>query len=248
MSNVLQEPIPCATPSARVSHTCAASALYRVSKRLLDIVLALMALTLTSPVILFGMLAVKLSSRGPFFYRAKRAGLHGEPFFMFKLRTMRVGSDSADRKVTADEDDRVTTLGRWLRKFKIDELPQFWNVLCGDMAVVGPRPEDWDLVQQHYTDEQRHALDVRPGIASPVDVIWYPDMTYHDPAPVGVQIQEHYLRRHLPVQVAEAIRYVEQQSMLLDLQVMLRLLFCVLVRSWLPQVRRPLPVRPVEEN
>ena len=166
---------------------------------------------------------------------------------MFKLRTMCVGTDSADRKVTAEVDDRVTPVGRWLRKFKLDELPQLWNVLRGDMAIVGPRPEDWDLVHQHYTVEQRRALDVRPGIASPVDVKWYPDMTYHDPAPAGVPIQEHYLQRHLPVQVAEAIRYVERQSLLLDFQVMVQLVFCVVVRSWLPSARRPLPASAVEQ-
>jgi lipopolysaccharide/colanic/teichoic acid biosynthesis glycosyltransferase len=218
----------------------AGSAAYRCSKRMLDIVIALTALALTSPLLLLGMLAVKLSSRGPIFYRAKRAGLHGMPFTMFKLRTMRVNTDSADRKVTDDNDDRVTPVGRWLRKGKLDELPQLWNVLRGDMAIVGPRPEDGDLVQQHYSVEQFRALEVRPGIASPVDVEWYPDLTYHDPAPAGVPTQEHYLRRHLPVQVAEAIRYVERQSLWLDVQVIVRLVFCVVVRSWLPPAKRPL--------
>ena len=215
--------------------------LYHAVKRLLDVVLATNALVVTGPLILLGVLAVKLTSRGPAFYRAKRAGRSGKPFIMFKLRTMRSGTDSADRKVTADQDDRVTLVGRWLRKCKIDELPQFWNVLLGDMAIVGPRPEDWDIVEQHYTAEQRRSLEVRPGIASTMEVDWYPDLTYHDPAPPGVAIQEHYLNRHLPVQVAEAIRYVERQSLLLDFQVIVRLIFCVLVRSWLPAAKRPLP-------
>jgi lipopolysaccharide/colanic/teichoic acid biosynthesis glycosyltransferase len=210
-------------------------------KRCLDVVIASTALVLAGPLILIGAFLVKLTSRGPAFYRAKRAGLGGEPFAMFKLRTMRIGTDSADRKVTADGDDRITSVGRWLRKFKIDELPQFWNVLRGDMAIVGPRPEDWDIVEQHYTAEQRRALEVRPGIASPVDVQWYPDLTYHDPAPDGVPMQEHYLSRHLPVQVAGAIRYVDRQSLLVDFEVILRLVFCVLVRSWLPAPRHPLP-------
>jgi lipopolysaccharide/colanic/teichoic acid biosynthesis glycosyltransferase len=160
---------------------------------------------------------------------------------MFKLRTMRVGTDSPDRKITADRDERVTAVGRWLRKCKIDELPQLWNVLCGDMSIVGPRPEDWDIVEAYYSAEQRRALNVRPGIASPVDVRWYPDLTWHDPPPPGVSMQEHYLTRHLPVQVAEAVRYVERQSLLLDFQVIARLIFCVLVRSWLPPARQPLP-------
>ncbi len=213
-------------------------------KRGADVALALGALVLTGPVILLGALGVKLTSRGPAFYRARRAGLGGRPFTMFKLRTMRVGEDAPDRKITADRDDRVTGIGRWLRRFKIDELPQFWNVLRGDMAIVGPRPEDWDIVQQHYTAADRRALEVRPGIASPVDVQWYPDLTHHDPAPPEVPAQDHYLRRHLPVQVAEAIRYADRQTLWLDLRVMARLVFCVLVHSWLPPARRPLP--PIE--
>jgi lipopolysaccharide/colanic/teichoic acid biosynthesis glycosyltransferase len=232
MSEVLQALTP---------KTANAGILYHAVKRSLDCVLAACALVVSGPAILLGVLAVKLTSAGPAFYRAKRAGLHGEPFFMFKLRTMRLGTDSADRKVTADHDERVTFVGRWLRKFKIDELPQFWNVLKGDMAIVGPRPEDWDIVEQHYTTGQRRSLDVRPGIASTMEVDWFPDLTYHDPAPPGVSIQEHYLQRHLPVQAAEGIRYVERQSLLLDLQVIVRLIFCVLVRSWLPPAKRPLP-------
>jgi lipopolysaccharide/colanic/teichoic acid biosynthesis glycosyltransferase len=214
--------------------------LFRAVKRGLDVAVAGVALLLTGPLILLGALAVKLTSAGPVFYRARRAGRGGRPFAMLKLRTMRVGSDTPDRKITADADDRVTPVGRVLRRFKVDELPQLWNVLRGDMAVVGPRPEDWDIVQQHYTAEQRRTLEVRPGIASPADVRWYPDLTYHDPPPPGVAIQEHYLRRHLPAQVGEALRYVERQGLLVDAEVVLRLVFCVLVRSWLPPPRQPL--------
>jgi lipopolysaccharide/colanic/teichoic acid biosynthesis glycosyltransferase len=210
-------------------------------KRFLDVVVAGCALLVTGPLILLGAVAVKLGSSGPAFYLARRAGLRGQPFFMFKLRTMRLAEDHPDRKITAHDDDRVTGVGRVLRKFKIDEFPQFWNVLRGEMSVVGPRPEDWDIVQQHYTVAQRRALDARPGIASPVDVDWYPDLTYHDPTPPGVSTQEYYLRRHLPVQVDEAIRYVERQSLRLDIEVIVRLVFCVLVRSWLPPPRKPLP-------
>jgi lipopolysaccharide/colanic/teichoic acid biosynthesis glycosyltransferase len=215
----------------------------RASKRTLDMVIASFALVITGPLIVLAALLVKLTSPGPAFYRAKRAGLAGQPFDMFKLRTMYLGSASPDRKITADEDERVTPLGWWLRKFKIDELPQLWNVLRSEMAIVGPRPEDWDIVEQYYTAEQLRALDVRPGIASPVDVTWYPDLTYHDPAPSGVSIQEHYLRRHLPAQVAEAIRYVERQSLWLDGAVILQMIFCVLVRSWLLPAPRPLNSR-----
>jgi lipopolysaccharide/colanic/teichoic acid biosynthesis glycosyltransferase len=202
-------------------------------KRLFDIVFAIFALLVTSPLILAGALAVKLTSPGPLFYRARRAGLGGRSFDMLKLRTMCVGTDTPDRKITAEQDDRITPAGRLLRKFEIDELPQFWNVLLGDMSVVGPRPEDWDIVQQHYTPQQWRTLDVRPGIVSPVDVRWYPDITYHDPPPADVILQDWYLNRHMPIMLAESLRYVERQSLLLDIQVIIQTAFCILVRSWL---------------
>jgi lipopolysaccharide/colanic/teichoic acid biosynthesis glycosyltransferase len=224
-----------------------AKPVYRFCKRLLDIVLSIVALVVAGPIILLGALAVKLTSPGPAFYRARRAGLGGRPFFMYKLRSMRIGADTADRKITDENDDRTTTVGRILRKCKIDELPQFWNVLRGDMSIVGPRPEDLDIVAHHYTPTMRRALDVRPGIASPVDVNWYPDLTYHDPPPPGVATQEHYLHRHLPVQLAEAIRYVERQSLLVDAMVIGQLIYCISVRSWLPPPRRALPPTEVQE-
>jgi lipopolysaccharide/colanic/teichoic acid biosynthesis glycosyltransferase len=190
-----------------------------ISKRFFDVVVAASALLVTWPLIALGALATKLTSPGPAFYRSRRAGWHGRPFDMLKLRTMRDRADTPDRKITAGKDDRITPLGGLLRKFKVDELPQFWNVLHGEMSIVGPRPEDWDIVQRHYTPAQARILDVRPGIASPVDVHWYPDLTYHDPPPDGVSIQDWYLSRHMPIQVAEGLRYVENQSFLLDLQV-----------------------------
>jgi lipopolysaccharide/colanic/teichoic acid biosynthesis glycosyltransferase len=229
------------SPAAQAGPVRRPVLLFRAVKRAVAVAVAGCALVLTGPLILLGALAVKLTSPGPAFYRARRAGRGGRPFAMFKLRTMRVGSDTPDRKITAAEDDRVTPVGRVLRRFKIDELPQLWNVLRGDMAVVGPRPEDWDIVQRHYTAEQRRTLEVRPGIASPADVRWYPDLTYHDPAPPGVSAQVHYLRRHLPAQVAEALRYVERPGLLADAHVVLQLVFCVLVRSWLPPPKQPLP-------
>jgi lipopolysaccharide/colanic/teichoic acid biosynthesis glycosyltransferase len=160
------------------------------TKRFFDVLVALCALLVTWPLILIGALLVKATSPGPALYRAKRAGLAGKPFEMLKLRTMRVGLDGADHRVTEPRDARITGIGKLLRKTKVDELPQLWNVLKGEMSIVGPRPEDWEIVQRHFTSEQRRVLRVRPGIASPVDVSWYPDMTYYDPPPPGAPIQE----------------------------------------------------------
>jgi len=209
-------------------------------KRLFDILVAAFALAVTWPLILFGALAVQATSPGPAFYRAKRAGLRGQPFYMLKLRTMRLAADTPDRKITAPSDDRITPVGKWLRRSKIDELPQFWNVLRGDMSIVGPRPEDWDIVQQYYAPEHRRIFDVRPGITSPDNVRWYPDLTYHDPPPADVSMQEWYLKRHLPIQISGALYYADQQSLWLDLKVLVQTAFCVLVYSWLPPPKLPL--------
>ena len=209
-------------------------------KRLFDIVFSFFVLLAVWPLILIGALIIKLTSPGTAFHRAKRAGLGGKPFHMLKLRTMLVGMASPHRRITAAEDDRITPVGRLLRRTKIDELPQFWNVLRGEMSIVGPRPEDWDIVQQYYTPEQRRTLEVRPGIVSTVEVRWYPDLTYHDPPPSDVPIQEYYLRRHMPAQLSEAIRYVEERSFLLDVRVILQTIFSVVVHPWLPPKKRPL--------
>jgi|SRR5688572_1706698 len=217
------------------------SGLFYVTKRVFDIVVSASILFFICPLILLSGLAVKLTSPGPIFYRAKRAGLGGKSFEMLKLRTMVVGRDAVDRRVTEAQDDRITPVGKWLRKLKLDELPQFWNVLVGDMSIVGPRPEDWDIVQRYYTPEQWETLKVRPGIASLAEVRWYPDLTYHDPPPPGVPIQEWYIQRHMPAQLAESLRYVEQQSLGLDLKIILQTAFCILVYSWLPPEKQPLP-------
>ncbi|HZM00229.1 MAG TPA: sugar transferase [Planctomycetota bacterium] len=212
-------------------------------KRAFDIVFAALALVATLPLLCVAALAIKLTSPGPLLYRARRAGLGGRPFDVLKLRTMHAGSDASAQFVTGADDARVTPVGRILRRFKLDELPQFWNVLVGEMSVVGPRPETWDFVQQHYTERWRRTLSVRPGIASSADVRWYPDLTYHDPPPAGVPVQEHYLRYHLPAQLEESLRYIERRSFAYDLQLLAQTAWCVLVRSWLPPERDP-PERP----
>lgn len=214
--------------------------IYDTTKRINDIVLSIIILVIIFPIILLAALAVKFTSPGPVFYRAKRAGVSCKPFYMFKLRTMYINTDTSDRKITSENDDRITPVGKLLRKLKIDELPQFWNVLLGDMSIVGPRPEDWEIIEKYYTIEKWPLSTIRPGIACPVDVRWYPDLTYHDPPPPGVSSQTWYLKRHLPAQVAEAQKYVENRNIFIDFRVILQTIFCVLVYSWLPPKRKPL--------
>jgi lipopolysaccharide/colanic/teichoic acid biosynthesis glycosyltransferase len=139
--------------------------------RLIDVAASLIGLLLGAPLILIAALGIKASSAGPVFYRARRAGCGGVPFEMLKLRTMR-SENVGGALVTAPGDSRVFPFGGLLRKTKLDEVPQLWNVLRGDMAVVGPRPEDPGIVAEFYGPEEMETLKVRPGLTSP-GTLWY---------------------------------------------------------------------------
>ncbi len=135
-----------------------------VLRRMMDIFGAVFGIWLTGPLMAAAALWVKLDSPGPIFYRQERIGLHGRPFKIFKFRTMVINADKIGTLITVGgRDPRITNSGFWLRKFKIDELPQFINVLFGEMSFVGPRPEVKKYVDL-YTPGQRKILEVRPGV------------------------------------------------------------------------------------
>ena len=132
--------------------------------RIFDILAAGVLLVLGSPVLLGAVIAIRLESRGPAFYRQRRVGRHGEPFELWKLRTMVPGAEAMGAGIYVLEGDpRITRLGALLRRFSVDELPNLFNVLKGDMAIVGPRPTIQAQVDR-YTDRQRRRLEVKPGI------------------------------------------------------------------------------------
>src|SRR5437763_3900118 len=153
-----------------------------MAKRLFDMLVSAAALAVLSPVILLAAVGVRLSSRGPAFYRARRAGRGGVPFTMLKLRTMHVDQGPAPSAITGVKDPRVFPFGALLRRLKIDELPQFWDVLRGQMSLVGPRPEDPRIVRDHYAAEHYETLRVRPGLTSPSSLYGY---THGDPFLAG---------------------------------------------------------------
>lgn len=185
-----------------------------MAKRLFDITFALFALLFSSPLILFGVVGIKLSSPGPAFYLARRAGKGGEIFSMLKLRTMHVDSESTS-SITAPGDSRIFAFGDLLRRLKIDELPQFWNILRGHMSVVGPRAEAPDIVDMHYTYWMRETLNVAPGITSPGAIYNYimSEVLLDPEDPEG-----SYIRRVLPPKLALERAYIERASFLLDLK------------------------------
>jgi lipopolysaccharide/colanic/teichoic acid biosynthesis glycosyltransferase len=132
--------------------------------RALDIVLAAVLLVVTAPLLALVALAIRLESRGPVFYRQRRVGRHGRLFQLWKLRTMVPGAEAMGAGIYVLEGDpRITRVGRMLRRFSFDELPNLLNVLQGDMAMVGPRPTVQEQVDR-YTERQRRRLEVKPGI------------------------------------------------------------------------------------
>jgi lipopolysaccharide/colanic/teichoic acid biosynthesis glycosyltransferase len=135
-----------------------------MTKRAFDASVALLALILIWPLLILISAAIKLDSRGPIIFRQKRVGRHGADFLIFKFRTMRDEPAADARNITPAGDPRVTKVGRFLRKSKLDELPQLWNVLLGDMSLVGPRPEVPEYVELYPADDRELILSVRPGI------------------------------------------------------------------------------------
>lgn len=138
-------------------------------KRLFDIVMSGLGLLVLSPLFLILAIWIKSDSKGPVFFRQSRVGKGNKDFRIFKFRSMRVGSDKGSQVTIGGHDPRITRSGYFIRKFKLDELPQLINVFIGDMSLVGPRPEVRHYVD-YWTPEQMHVLDVRPGITDPASI------------------------------------------------------------------------------
>lgn len=181
--------------------------------------LAALGLVVSSPFMAVAAVAIKGTSPGPVLFRAIRVGVRGRPFVMFKLRTMHIGAPDVAR-ITAGTDDRVSPVGRWLRRFKLDEVPQLINVVKGEMAIVGPRPEDLSIVDQHYTPFMRRSLEVPPGLTSPGSLSYF---AYEAELPSDpVEAERTYLCDRLPRKIALDLVYVDNRSRRYDLELVLR--------------------------
>ena len=175
-------------------------------KRAFDIVASAMGLIVLSPVFALIALQVKLSSRGPVFYSQERIGLYGLPFHIYKFRTMIEHAEEGTPQLTRDDDPRITKIGHWLRKYRLDELPQLWNILCGEMSIVGPRPERPYFIEQIMKEAPYYCLlyKVRPGLTS-----W-------GPIRVGYTDTTEKMIERLNCDIV----YVENMSLLLDLKIL----------------------------
>jgi len=137
-------------------------------KRFSDIIISFLALVVLSPVLIYFMIKIKIDSKGPVFYRQERIGRLGKPFKILKFRTMYVGSENGTPQLSSANDSRITFVGRILRKYRIDEIPQFWNILKGDMSLVGPRPERRYYINKIIEEAPYYCLlyRIRPGLTS----------------------------------------------------------------------------------
>jgi lipopolysaccharide/colanic/teichoic acid biosynthesis glycosyltransferase len=159
--------------------------------RVLDVVLAGLLLLVTAPLLALAALAIRVESRGPVFYRQLRVGRDGESFELWKLRTMVPGAESMGAGIyVLDGDPRITRVGRMLRRFSLDELPNLVNVLRGDMAIVGPRPTVQEQVDR-YTDRQRRRLEVKPGITGWAQINGRTSLPWPDRIELDVWYVEH---------------------------------------------------------
>lgn len=186
-------------------------------KRLFDIVFSLLGIIILSPMLLLIAIWIVLDSRGGVFFVQQRVGKNGKEFGIFKFRTMRPDADKHGL-LTVGKDNRITGAGRILRKFKLDELPQLFNVLGGTMSFVGPRPEVRKYVDL-YTEEQKKVLEVKPGITD------YASLEYFDENRIlgeSGDPEKAYIEEVMPAKLKLNMKYIENQGLGTDVHIILR--------------------------
>lgn len=187
-------------------------------KRSFDLFVSTVVLLLLAPLFLIIAILIKKDSRGPVFYRGERVGRYGKMFRIFKFRTMVSNAEKLGGSSTADDDPRITQIGKMLRKYKIDELPQLFNVFLGQMSLVGPRPEVKKFVDM-YTSRERAILSVRPGITDWAS-IWNSD---EGSILAGAEDPDKaYMELIRPEKIRLQLKYVENASFVTDLKILLQ--------------------------
>ena len=199
-----------------------------MAKRLFDILSSSVLLLLLAPVLLLVSVGILVSDPGPILYRAARVGLNGRDFVMHKFRSMHERDDRGSA-ISSGDDPRIFPLGKVLRKLKLDELPQLWDVLRGEMSIVGPRPEDPAIVAEHYTEAYMKSLQVRPGLTSPGSLYFY---THAEEALLHGSAEADYLEHILPTKMALDLEYVERSSVLYDIRVVIRTVAVIVLQTF----------------
>ncbi|MFN3343926.1 MAG: sugar transferase [Flavobacteriales bacterium] len=184
-------------------------------KRLFDLLVSTLGLIILAPFFLLIGLIIKLDSPGPVFYLQERVGKNGALFTLFKFRTMRIDSDKAAAITIGERDSRITRIGYWLRKFKLDELPQLINAWKGEMSLVGPRPELKKFVDL-YSAAQRRVLSVKPGITDYASIQFRNENKLLEGKDDPI---DFYVREIMPVKLQLNMKYIEQQSFWQDIKI-----------------------------
>ena len=198
-----------------------------MAKRLFDLLGAGLGLLLLSPLLLAIAVAIKLDSRGPVFFRQVRVGRHGVPFRIHKFRTMVADAPQRGPALTVGADARITRIGRWLRRTRLDELPQLIDVLAGTMSLVGPRPEVPQYVAHYPASLRERALSVRPGITDPSSLLYLDES---DLLARAADPEREYIEVILPRKLQCAADYAAQASLRSDFGVLLRTLRLLIAR------------------
>lgn len=195
-----------------------------MSKRIFDLFFALIGLVILAPLFLVISIWIKLDSPGPVFFRQTRIGQFGEEFKIYKFRTMVINAEKLGKLITVGEDNRITRSGKFLRKFKLDELPQLINILKGDMSFVGYRPEVRRYVDL-YTTEQREVFKIRPGVTDLASIEFRNES---DLLAMAEEPEELYIRGIMPRKLELSRQYLEKKSLSLDIFIILKTLLVVL--------------------
>ena len=195
-------------------------------KRLFDIVASGFGLLVLSPVFLVLAIWIKLDSKGPVFYRQVRVGRGNKDFRIFKFRSMRIGSDKGSLVTIGERDPRVTCSGYYIRKYKLDELPQLINVFAGDMSLVGPRPEVRHYVN-FWNKDQMHVLDVRPGITDPASIKFRNE---NDLMEKAENPEDYYINVIMQEKIRLYLEYVQNANFWYDLKLIFQT-FLVIVKE-----------------
>jgi lipopolysaccharide/colanic/teichoic acid biosynthesis glycosyltransferase len=205
------------------------------AKRGFDFLVALIAVILVSPVLLVLAAIIKISSPGPVFYRGVRIGRYGVPFRIFKFRTMVTNAEKLGGSATAEDDPRVTPIGRFIRRNKLDEFPQFMNVLVGDMSLVGPRPEVKKYVDM-YTAEEKTILDLRPGITDWASIWNSNEAAVLEGSTDPEKTYEELIR---PTKLALQLFYARKNSLIVDVKILFHTFCKLLFEDWTPRELMP---------
>ena len=177
--------------------------------RLIDIILSASGLIICSPLFLIAAILIKATSKGPVFFLQKRVGLHDKDFTIYKFRTMREGAAKQNALTIGSKDSRITAIGYYLRKYKLDELPQLYNVLKGEMSIVGPRPELRAYVEL-YSAEQRNVLSIRPGITDFASIKFKNE---NDLLAAADNPERYYINDILPLKLQLSQQYLKNKSL-----------------------------------